>query len=235
YVIGLNRVPDTAGFNQWVSNFENNKVTAAQAISNFLMSQEFADRKLSNQEAVTVAYNLCLDRDPDTSGLNTMKEFLDSGAGYDYIIKAITDSTEFATVAAVYGVTKGTAVCTEPRSQNINLTRFINRMYINVLGRNCDAGGMNYWCNEILTKSKTIRQVCTAGFFGSTEFKAKQLTDVEYVELLYRTFFDRGSDNDGRSYWIGCLTLKTRTREEMPALFEDSKEFRSLKTKFGLQ
>ena len=67
--------------------------------------------------------------------------------------------------------------------------QFVTRIYTDVLGRNADAAGVNYWTAKIDSKAKTKAQVMV-GFSESNEYKTKQAqnTDVAvaYIYLLGR-------------------------------------------------
>ena len=51
-----------------------------------------------------------------------------------------------------------------------------------------------------------------AGFIYSTELAKRNLTDEQFVDMLYRTFFDRQADAAGRKYWIGKLASGSSSR-----------------------
>jgi hypothetical protein len=65
---------------------------------------------------------------------------------------------------------------------------FIERLYQNILNRSSDTGGMNTWMNTIQNQSAT--QVAM-GFLNSQELANKNLSNEEYLDILYQTLFDR--------------------------------------------
>ncbi len=112
------------------------------------------------------------------------------------------------------------------------LEAFVKRFYKNILQRGFDLGGLNFWVGVIKTKEKTPQEAAL-GFFNSQEFKNKNLSDEEFVEIVYNTFFDRASDKNGREYWLKRLS-KGVSRFEVVRGFTYSKEFKKLVESFGL-
>ncbi len=75
---------------------------------------------------------------------------------------------------------------------------FVSRMYTVVLGRNAEAAGLHDWTNRLLTH-KIDGAGIADGFVMSDEFKNRRLNDGDYVDTLYRTFFNREADQGGRA------------------------------------
>ena len=122
---------------------------------------------------------------------------------------------------------------TQGRDRNEGATRFVARLYRNVLGREYDVPGLNTWCNTICDKKQSVEYVSTVGFFHSKEFQNKQLSDKEFVDVLYQTFFDREYDAEGMQYWLNEMQQKRMTRDQVLYYFANSKEFQTIRTKYG--
>ena len=112
------------------------------------------------------------------------------------------------------------------------LEAFVKRFYNNILQRGFDLGGLNFWVGVIQTKEKTPQEAAL-GFFNSQEFKNRNLSDEEFVEIVYNTFFDRPSDKNGREYWLKRLSNGV-SRFEVVRGFTYSKEFKKLIESFGI-
>ena len=84
------------------------------------------------------------------------------------------------------------------------VTIFVRRMYSVCLDRTPDEEGLNYWCSLLWNQSRSGSEVAR-GFVFSKEFQGKNLSDEEYVEYLYKIFFDRASDEEGKQYWMGKI------------------------------
>ena len=107
---------------------------------------------------------------------------------------------------------------------------FIERFYTNILGRPSDEGGLNAWLDVINTQSSAA---VARGFLGSAEFLAKNLDDAAFVDILYRTLFDREGDAGGTSYWLEQLTAG-KLREMVIWGFLRAAEFKTLSDSFGV-
>lgn len=133
--------------------------------------------------------------------------------------------------------------CPEPgKSQGINptpdqeqlLRDFIVRLYVNVLGRKeYQKEEIDYWY-ERLVSGKSDGASLAYGFFFSSEFKGRKLTDEEYLDVLYRVMFDRTSDEQGKSGWLERLEIGM-SREYIYAGFANSTEFAGLCQKYGVK
>ena len=85
----------------------------------------------------------------------------------------------------------------------------VAQLYLGVFGRAPDAGGLQYWSNQI-AKGQSPLEVA-AGFAQSTEFieKYQNLTAQEKVILAYENILERAPDPGGLNYWAQMLELGT--------------------------
>jgi len=109
-------------------------------------------------------------------------------------------------------------------------TAFIERFYLNTLNRTADQVGLDYWLNEIQIKSGTL---LVLGFLKSPEFINLQLSDPDFINILYGTLFDRLADQVGYDYWMAELEAGS-LREMVIYGFVRSQEFQNLATSFGV-
>ena len=109
-------------------------------------------------------------------------------------------------------------------------TRFIERFYMNILGRPSDEGGLNAWLDVINTQSASA---VALGFLDSPGFKNRGLDDVAFVDILYRTLFDRAGDEGGTSYWLEQLGAG-KLRDMVVWGFLRAGEFKTLSDSFGV-
>ena len=90
------------------------------------------------------------------------------------------------------------------KRDSANISAFVSRLYTVVLGRDAETDGLNYWTNEL--KNQRIDGATAArSFIKSEEFISKNVSNEEYLRILYSTFFDRQMDDGGRDYWLGQL------------------------------
>lgn len=108
---------------------------------------------------------------------------------------------------------------------------FIDRLYNVVLQRESDPTGREHWINQLASGSTGAD--IARGFFFSQEFLGRQLSNEEYLEILYNTFFDRASDPAGRAYWLGRMN-SGMPRSEVYSGFVNSVEWSNLCVRFGI-
>jgi len=71
---------------------------------------------------------------------------------------------------------------------------FVERLYTNVLDRTADTSGLTLWINEL--SNSTAADVANS-FFNSQEFTAKNYSDGEFIDIVYRTYLNREADVSG--------------------------------------
>jgi len=109
---------------------------------------------------------------------------------------------------------------------------FVARFYEQCLGRTPDEGGLAYWTGALLDGSLTGGDVAW-NFVFSQEFLDLDTTDGEFLDVLYRAFWDREPDAGGLSYWLGVLESGTG-RDAVLDGFVRSEEFLSLCDRYGI-
>ena len=121
----------------------------------------------------------------------------------------------------------------EPANSSDSAEGFVSRLYQLVLGRQPDAGGLNAWTNQLVSGQATGAQVAN-GFIYSTELKGRNLSNSDYVEMLYQTFLNRPSDAEGKASWVNLLE-KGMSREYIYKGFANSGEFQEICDSYGIQ
>ena len=231
YTTLLGRPSDEKGKAEWVTDLKNGR-PAADVASGFVLSEELRNQNLSNSEFVDRMYRTLLDREADEAGKAEWVSALDNGCSYGYILNNFAGSQEFTNLCGSYGITAGTYVTSEPRDVNPDLTAFVSRMYTKALDRAYDVVGLNDWTNDYLTGAATAEKIAY-GFIFSPEFVNKELPDENYVDVLYRTFFDREADAEGRADWLNEMA-DGASREDVLNGFLGSQEFANLKAGFNV-
>ena len=107
---------------------------------------------------------------------------------------------------------------------------FVERFYVNILGRPSDEAGLNGWLDVINSQSASA---VAFGFLESAEFVSLNLDDAGFVDILYQTLFDRPGDAAGTEAWLDQLA-SGRLREMIIYEFTRSQEFYTLATSFGV-
>ncbi len=110
---------------------------------------------------------------------------------------------------------------------------FVTRLYVKVLGRQPEQDGKAYWVSELLNRSKSGAQV-GRGFVFSQEYKNKNTSDGDFIEMLYVVFMDRSSDAEGKAYWMNCLN-QGLSREYVFQGFAHSQEYTNICNSYGIE
>src|SRR5262249_3972212 len=97
-----------------------------------------------------------------------------------------------------------------------NNTDFVKSMYRDVLGRNVDSGGLNYFVS-LLNAGTSRAQVVSI-----IVFSAEHLATT--VDGYYQHFLGRHTDAGGQNYWVGQLQAGARD-EQIVSLIIGSDEY----------
>ena len=111
---------------------------------------------------------------------------------------------------------------------------FIERMYVVALNRESEPEGKAFWMDKVKNEGFTGGRVAIGFLIEAPEFLNRGLTDEQFVEVLYKTFFDREADEGGKAFWMGHLA-SDMTREQVVRGFIDSTEWCNLCASFGIK
>ncbi len=114
-----------------------------------------------------------------------------------------------------------------------SINGFTVRMYRLVLGREPDDTGFKNWTTALKNKDKTAAEIIV-GFFKSKELKGKNLSDKEYLKLLYKTVMNRDADEAGLNNWLKKIK-EGYNEDEILQGFVGSKEFTELCKNYGIE
>lgn len=233
YQLVLGRMPDSEGRDYYMKLLNTKKQTGAEVAIDFIGSKEFVDQNVSDSEYIDILYRTFMGRKPDAEGKQYWISLLENGMSRFYVADCFCGSAEFQAICHGCGIESGRINLTENRDRNEGLTGLIARQYTKALGRSYDVEGLNYWTGAIFNGEYSVLDVVTTGFFHSKEFQDKQLSDKEFVAVLYQTFFDREYDEEGMQYWLNAMREDGMTRDQMIYYFANSKEFQIIRTKYG--
>ncbi len=204
-----------------------------------IFSPKFLDHMKTKSKAMDIAFfdsillvadeNKGLSSFPISDILETAKEgSKDFIIGYDTLgIRVLKDKIFIADENAGLMIFQ---IIDNKKFEKIN--KFINFLYINILEREPDREGVKYWRERLLKGKREAKEVVRF-FFESDEFKSKNLSDEEFLKIIYRTIFQREPDKEGASYWLKKLS-KGAKREDVINYFIESKEFENLLKSFGI-
>lgn len=227
----LNRESDPEGLQNWTNALLSGDSKASDIVLGFFGSDEYKNKKKSNEELVTDFYGAMLGREPDAAGYTDWKEKMDAGMTYYTLAAGFVGSTEFQNLCNQYQIQTGSVTSPFHRDDNYERTAFVGRLYNDCLGRNYDTQGLEDWCAAADNGSSAAG--IAGGFVFSEEYKNKHTENDAYVEMLYHTFLGRSSDKAGKADWTDQLNY-SHTRESVFNGFLFSPEFAEKSAKAGL-
>ncbi len=109
----------------------------------------------------------------------------------------------------------------------------VNNFYNKCYGSYPDKDILDYWVAELESGSVSIDDMAEH-FILDEDSKNKNLSDKEYVNLLYRALLNREADENGMRYWINRLNEESN-RDVILHDFLDSFEYRGLRREFYIK
>lgn len=166
-------------------------------------------------------------------GTNVMMWNIVNGCAQRFFVKRTVENKNDENIGNLGGSTtsasSGNGQMTGGNGASAN---FVSRMYTVALGRNAESAGLSDWCNR-LNSGQIDGAGIAQGFIGSPEFKNRNLNNSDFLDVLYKTFFDRPADAQGKSDWLSKLNAGM-SREEVLSGFVNSAEFSNLCDRFGI-
>lgn len=114
-------------------------------------------------------------------------------------------------------------VLTPEQIQELAVRHFVERLYLNALERPFDVAGRDSFVDLIMHQNGTGSDVVRA-FLGSAEFANRNLNNEEFVNVLYKAFFNRVPTAAEAANWTNALA-SGMTRAEIIEAFIASPEW----------
>lgn len=229
----LGRKADAAGRQAWVDVLKSHRDSGAGVAFGFVFSPEYVNRNTSDDQYVSMLYEVMLGRRADAAGKESWIKLLREGLTRKYVFSGFIGSDEFTGICRRYGVERGNYQSDDIRDRQPGVTAFVVRLYQEALGRGFDPTGLTNWVNDLLT-GRIKGSECAWGFLGSSEFVNKDLDDDTFIDTLYHVLFNRSSDSTGKEYWSRIL-LKGYSRQYVVRGFVGSQEFINLCSMYGIE
>ena len=187
-------------------------------------------------------YNMYSEYDyPDLSDLDlTVK--LDSNKTY-YIAIPMTMSKlicdfEMCLVEKDPNQSQNTDPITDPdivqSNDELSFDDFVERLYVVALNRQSEKDGKDYWCNLVGNGTLTGAD-CARFFLTSPEFKGRNLSDEDFLKVLYKTFFARDAQDDPDGFNVWMTSLKTVGKDTVVEGFINSPEWCNICADYGVK
>lgn len=233
YSLCLGRTADPTGLSHWCSQLESWEMSGSEVAYGFVFSPEFLGSGKTNEQYIDILYQAFFNRAPDPGGKADWLAKLNSGLSRYYVLHGFTNSIEFRNLASSYGISAGSLTLSQPEDLYPETTQFVTRFYCECLGRTPDTTGLRDWVTSLQNGSRTGSSVAY-GFVFSAEFTSRNVSNKEYVETLYRAFFNRPADTIGCDYWLQRIATGS-SRRDVLAGFVNSAEFAQLCARFNIQ
>ncbi len=159
------------------------------------------------------------------------------------VVTAVANGTTTITVTTKEGGYTATCKVTvnipappiEPEEPVITdpVEAFVERMYTVALGRPSDAEGKANWVGMLRANTHDGAGLAEEFILGA-EFALRGLTDEEYVDTLYHTFFNRDADEGGKNLWLAVLA-SGQSRAYVLSNFVNLDEFTILCASYGIE
>ena len=113
-----------------------------------------------------------------------------------------------------------------------NVEAFVTRFYNLCLNRDPDSAGLKGWVDGLLDQSLAGSDVAY-GFVFSQEFIDSNVSNEEYLAILYQAFFSRRPDSEGWQGWLEAMNSGTSRRDVLDG-FVFAAEFNELCRLYGI-
>ncbi len=111
---------------------------------------------------------------------------------------------------------------------------FVERLYVVALGRPSEANGKSYWISQIRSGKQTGAD-CARSFLFSEEFKNRNLTPEQFLDVLYLALFDRTPEKDGKLYWNNEIRNGRVSRKKVVECFLNTTEWCNVCAGYGVR
>ncbi len=158
---------------------------------------------------------------------NAAPDFVIGTYGYNRVNGINTQAAN--TVASIYATNRGlppTMIATQLQNN------FVERLYSTIYGRTADAAGRDAYVYQLANGTSSAAGVAK-NMLNSSEFASRNLSNTEFVKVLYRTFLDRESDPAGLNNWVNALN-NGATRDSVIDAFAHADEFTAMCSYYGL-
>lgn len=228
----LGRTPCHSEVSYWVNKIGKESLTGTRLVQFFIDSPEFKNKGYSDEEYVEKLYQIFLHRPSDPSG----KEYWVSQLQTMSRTKLVTmfgSADEFVRVCQKYGIRQG-SIDMQYVKLYPKIAEVVTNYYVGLLGRNPDAGGLEYWTKYIICGGSVSD--LTKLFLSSNEFSSRDISKEDFVEGVYLTYLGRQPEEEGKAYWVSKMTDTGKDKKiEIIRGFIYSDEYCNYCEKYGIQ
>lgn len=178
----LQRSAAAANIAYWGGLLDSGQRTPHGMMAYFLESDE-CDEKA---QSIVRLYRAFFRRDPDYAGLRYWMDKVKSGMTLNKVAENFVKVPEFG---AMYG--------------ELDDGAFVDLVYRNVLGRDADSGGKEYWLSEM---ARGVSRGRVMSHFGQSPENRTAQDEASHVVAVYALMFKRAPSANERTAWTQHLT-----------------------------
>jgi len=112
---------------------------------------------------------------------------------------------------------------------------FVERLYVVALGRASEEAGKKFWVDKVVSGEYNGADCARYFLLEAPEFMNRNLSVDDFVETLYKTFFDRESDAAGKTGWVDAINTGKMTRAIVVENFIESTEWCNVCATYGVK
>ena len=112
---------------------------------------------------------------------------------------------------------------------------FVERLYKVALERPSDLDGKAFWVEKVGSGEYSGADCARFFLLEAPEFMNRNLSVDEFVETLYKIFFNRASDAAGKKGWVDAINSKKMTRQIVVENFIESTEWCNVCAVYGVR
>jgi uncharacterized protein DUF4214/parallel beta helix pectate lyase-like protein len=224
----LGRAPEAGAVDSWYAGYFTYAVSSAidvrfvprEMARIFFASAEYQARARTRDQFLRDAYQALLRRAPAQWEIDT---WLSATWNQPEVVSAFAESVEFD------GYIQGIFPCLA----GFETSNFVTVMYVGMLDRLVDSGGLAYWKSAFdsafvaggIEEVRNEARYFGVQLLGSTEYSSKNPTNATHVVRLYRAYLGRFPATYEIDYWRGQLDAHLITTTGMIDQFAASAEF----------
>ncbi len=151
----------------------------------------------------------------------------------DRIVWYVPDDT----IPAVYSISlKDKSLTFAPGGyRKASFEDFVERLYTVALNRASEPEGKKFWVNKVVKDGATGADCARFFLLDAPEFMNRKLSNEDFVETLYKTFFNRASDAAGKKGWVDALKTGKMSRAAVVNNFINSAEWCDVCASYGVK
>ena len=168
-------------------------------------------------------------RSLDLSANTTLKRVMLNGNKSEWTLNG-ADAWEYNLNNAYLVFDKATLIFTKDVTE---VKKYVTRMYETCLFREPDEDGLNGWAGQLANGNMNGAEIAEQ-FIFSQELLECNLSNEDFVEILYNSMMGRTSDVSGKNGWVSQLANGNMSRSEVTKCFVESTEFSGICADYGI-